>query len=87
MPGIKHLPGKPGNDLDGVGSANADIRSWRLNFEFGAMVADFVFSRKLEERFVRDLVNSHEVTLEEYERRTTRAKIVHGLARLLSPFL
>jgi cardiolipin synthase len=70
-----------------VGSANADIRSWRLNFELGAMVADPAFARTLEERFVRDLAHSHEVTLEEIERRSTRAKIVHGLARLLSPFL
>jgi cardiolipin synthase len=70
-----------------VGSANADIRSWRLNFELGAMVADPAFARRLEERFVRDLAHSHEVTLEDVERRSASAKIVHGLARLLSPFL
>lgn len=70
-----------------VGSANADIRSWRLNFELGAMVADSAFARKLEETYMRDLANSHEVTLEDVARRDWKARVAQGLARLLSPLL
>jgi cardiolipin synthase A/B len=70
-----------------VGSANADIRSWRLNFELGAMVADPAFARKLEESFVRDLAQSHEVTLEVVARRDWKGRVAQGVARLLSPLL
>jgi len=70
-----------------VGSANADIRSWRLNFELGALVADPRFARHLEERFVRDLADSREVTLEQVERQGWRTRVAHGVARLLSPIL
>jgi len=70
-----------------VGSANVDIRSWRLNFELGALVADPAFARDLEERFVRDLAWSREVTLEEVDRRPWRTRFALGVARLLSPIL
>jgi cardiolipin synthase len=70
-----------------VGSANADIRSWRLNFELGALIADPRFARHLEERFVRDLADSREVTLEQVARQDWRARFAHGVARLLSPML
>jgi len=70
-----------------VGSANADIRSWRLNFELGALVADPRFARHLEERFVRDLADSREMTLEQVERHGWRTRVAHGVARLLSPLL
>src|SRR5262249_24079269 len=70
-----------------VGSANVDIRSWRLNFELGALVADPRFARMLEERFVRDVADSVEVTLESVERRGARTRLALGVARLLSPLL
>jgi cardiolipin synthase len=70
-----------------VGSANADIRSWRLNFELGAMVADPAFARKLEETYMRDLADSHEVTLESVARRGWKENLANGFARLLSPLL
>jgi hypothetical protein len=70
-----------------VGSANADIRSWRLNFELGALVADPAFARRLDENFLRDVADSIEVTLEMVERQGWRTRLGHGIARLLSPIL
>jgi cardiolipin synthase len=70
-----------------VGSANVDIRSFRLNFEVGALVNDREFTGRMEKEFVRELAHSHEVTLEMLERqgRFTRWRSI--LARLLSPIL
>ncbi|MGH9360340.1 MAG: cardiolipin synthase, partial [Thermoanaerobaculia bacterium] len=38
-----------------VGSANVDMRSFRLNFEVGALILDSGFARDLEGRFLADL--------------------------------
>ena len=70
-----------------VGSANVDIRSFRFNFEIGALVEDPKFAAELEQRFVRDLTQAREITLKDLERTRfwTRARWV--AARLLSPVL
>lgn len=70
-----------------VGSANVDIRSFRLNFELGALVFDAAFAAKLEERFMRDLADSREITLERMAARGFFTRLGHGVARLLSPLL
>jgi cardiolipin synthase len=70
-----------------VGSANADVRSFRLNFEVGALVADAGFARRLEATFEEDQAASREVTLETIARLTRRERLRDGLARLLSPLL
>jgi cardiolipin synthase len=70
-----------------VGSANVDVRSFRLNFEIGALISDRRFASELEKIFVRDLAQSHEVTLEELERTRWRTKVRWALARLISPLL
>jgi cardiolipin synthase len=70
-----------------VGSANVDIRSFRLNFEVGALVVDRRFAGELEERFYADLKESIEVTLESIERRGALTRLKEGVARLWSPIL
>ena len=70
-----------------VGSANFDFRSFTLNFELGAVVFDRAFAALLEERFVRDLADSREVTLAAVERRGFLQRARLGLARLLAPLL
>jgi cardiolipin synthase len=70
-----------------VGSANVDIRSFRLNFEIGALIVDTKVAGDLERRFERDAARAHEVTLDELAsvRWPTRARC--AVARLLSPIL
>ena len=70
-----------------VGSANLDIRSFRLNFELGALVMDHTFARAMTDRFQRDLADSVEVTLTTLGRRGYLVKLQDSVARLLSPLL
>lgn len=70
-----------------VGSANVDIRSFRLNFELGALVVDPAFARTLERRFLADLEGAVEVTPRQIARRGFLDRLAYGAARLLSPLL
>ncbi len=70
-----------------VGSANVDMRSFRLNFELGALVIDPAFAGLLEKRFLDDLKQSTEVTAEAWSRRGFFSRFRDAVARLLSPLL
>jgi cardiolipin synthase len=70
-----------------VGSANVDIRSFRLNFEIGALVLDPVFAGKLTRRFLSDLGRSVEVTPAALRATSLARRLLQGVARLLSPLL
>lgn len=73
--------------VSSVGTANLDIRSFKLNFEVNAFIYDEAINLKLSERFVSDLENCKEITLEEYEKRSNMVKIKESISRLLSPIL
>jgi cardiolipin synthase len=49
----------------GVGTTNLDNRSFRLNFEVTAIVADRSFAEKVEKMFLADLDKSRRMTQEE----------------------
>ncbi|MDX9722174.1 MAG: cardiolipin synthase [Myxococcota bacterium] len=70
-----------------VGSANMDIRSFRLNFELNAFIYGKDFARKLEAIFERDQADSKEITLEELDKQGPGYRFMEGLARLMSPLL
>jgi cardiolipin synthase len=70
-----------------VGSANMDLRSFRLNFEVHALVADDDTARALEQAFERDLEHAREVSLDEWRKRSTLTRIAEGGSRLVSPLL
>jgi cardiolipin synthase len=70
-----------------VGSANLDIRSFRWNFEVGAIAFDPEFARRLEERFLADLAESQEITPQWLGRRRFPTRLRESAARLLSPLL
>ncbi|TLM69193.1 MAG: cardiolipin synthase [Deltaproteobacteria bacterium] len=70
-----------------VGSANIDIRSFRLNFEVGALIDDPAVAAALHKRFAGQLRESCEVTLTEVQAWTFAKRLRHGAARLFSPFL
>ena len=75
------------SELSIVGSANVDMRSFRLNFELGARVVDPAFARVLEDRFLADLKSSREVTGTSMARRGIGERLRDQAARLLSPLL
>ncbi len=75
------------NYISTVGTANLDIRSFKLNFEVNAFIYDREVARSLEQAFLKDLESSQEMTMEQYENRSWGAKIKEGFTRLLSPLL
>ncbi|RNB79456.1 cardiolipin synthase [Brevibacillus nitrificans] len=71
--------------ISSVGTANIDIRSFKLNFETNAYLYDTRMAEKLEELFIADLADCRELTIEEYMNRPMRSRIQESLTRLLSP--
>jgi cardiolipin synthase len=70
-----------------VGSANFDIRSFKLNFETNAFIFDEGEAYKLEAIFEEDMVHCHELTRALYMRRSLWIKFKEGIAKLLSDIL
>ncbi len=59
-----------------IGTANWDIRSFKLNFETNAFVYDLEFGKKMNELFLAELeTNCTEITLEEYNKRSVFVRI------------
>ena len=70
-----------------VGTANIDVRSFKLNFEVNAFIYDRETSHQLAELFEQDMLLSTELTWELYEERTRLIKMKESFSRLLSPIL
>ena len=73
--------------ISSVGTANLDIRSFKLNFEVNAFIYDEGVNLRLSEKFLNDLNFCKEITLEEYKNRSRMVKIKESVSRLLSPIL
>ena len=70
-----------------IGSANFDRRSFRLNFESNAFVYDKAFASHMEELFLSDMERGHELTIQEYKKRSLMIKFKEAISRLLSDIL
>jgi len=69
------------------GTANMDIRSFRLNFEVNAVIYDQAAAERIADIFRKDLKYCREVTMEEYEKQSRTEKLKGKFSRLLSPIL
>ncbi len=74
-------------EIASVGSANLDIRSFKINFETNAFLFDTDLATHLEQIFRQDLADCTEVTMEAYEQRPIVVRLKESLTRLLSPIL
>ena len=74
-------------EVASIGSANFDIRSFRLNFEANAFIYDAAEVYKLEAIFETDLMRSHELTKHLYRNRSIVVKFKESVSRLLSDLL
>ena len=74
-------------EVTSVGSANFDIRSFKLNFEANCFIYDTEEAYKMESIFEEDMIHCHELTKSLYEQRSLLIKIKEGIARLLSDIL
>lgn len=70
-----------------VGSANMDIRSFRLNFELNALILDAEIASSLNEKFHQDLQKSKYIDPVVFSKRGIRKRIIERIVRLLSPLL
>ncbi|WP_315082053.1 cardiolipin synthase [uncultured Clostridium sp.] len=70
-----------------IGTANLDIRSFKLNFEINAIIYDSKIAKCYEEIFLKDQTVCNLLTPEEYENRSHRIKILESISRLISPIL
>lgn len=73
--------------ISSIGTANLDIRSFKLNFEVNAFIYDEKINKEVEQKFIEDLKYCKEITIQEYENRSWWVKFKESISRLLSPIL
>lgn len=73
--------------IAGVGTANLDNRSFRLNFEITLLFVDRQCVDDVERMLLRDFESCREMSLEDIRRRSTWFKLATRIARLFSPVL
>ncbi|MDP6633761.1 MAG: cardiolipin synthase [Phycisphaerae bacterium] len=71
--------------VSGVGTANLDNRSFRLNFEITAVVIDDNFASQIEEMLQTDFANASLVTTGQLEARPFWFRLASRAAYLLAP--
>lgn len=70
-----------------IGSANWDVRSLRLNFEFNVESYDREFAGKMDTYVAERIMEAHRLTLAEYDSRSTWVQLRDGAAGLLAPYI
>ena len=74
-------------EVSSVGSANFDLRSFKLNFECNAFIYDKENADQMEKAFEADMFDSVRLTPEIYSQRSTWIKIKESISRLISDIL
>ncbi|TYR81277.1 cardiolipin synthase [Priestia megaterium] len=74
-------------EVASVGTANIDVRSFKLNFEVNAFLYDEHLAKRLTETFKEDIKVSSLLTVEQYEQRSKWIRCKESVSRLLSPIL
>ncbi|MEK4298424.1 cardiolipin synthase [Oceanobacillus sp. FSL W8-0428] len=70
-----------------VGTANIDVRSFRLNFEVNAFLYDIEVVKRLIVEFDKDLRHSTQMTKKLYDKRSIGIRFKESVSRLISPVL
>ncbi|MEI6841127.1 MAG: cardiolipin synthase [Methanomicrobiales archaeon] len=73
--------------VSSVGSANWDVRSFKLNFETNAIIYDEKVAEEFKQAYLDDLAYCTELTPEWYAGRSGYFKIRSSISRLFSPIL
>lgn len=74
-------------EVSTVGTANMDIRSFRLNFEVNAFIFNQQLAKEMEQQFLIDIDESNELTVQEYKSRPNSVRMKESVIRLISPIL
>lgn len=70
-----------------IGTANMDIRSFKLNFEVNAVIYNKDVTGQLERLFEEDIKDSTQITTLEYAKRSRIIRFKEQVCRLLSPIM
>lgn len=70
-----------------VGSTNLDWRSFLHNYELNAVVLGAAFGSQLEAMFIKDLAQSDEIILSDWERRPLSVRVKESLANMWAYWL
>ena len=73
--------------LSSIGTANFDNRSFRLNFEVTALIADISFNRQVEQMFKDCFTSSMQMQAGDYDSNPFWFKLAVRTCRLMSPVL
>ena len=73
--------------ITSVGTANIDIRSFKLNFEINAFLYDELKTAEFERQFFMDIEKCTQIDHDFYNRRSNLTKFRESLSRLISPLL
>ena len=73
--------------VSSVGSANWDVRSFKLNFETNAIIYDEKIAEEFKQAYLDDLSYCTELTPEWYASRSGYFKVRSSISRLFSPIL
>ncbi|MEC0298313.1 cardiolipin synthase [Peribacillus frigoritolerans] len=74
-------------EVSSVGTANIDVRSFKLNFEVNAFIYDEGMAETLTRIFYKDVEVCRQLTIEEFENRSKWIRFKESIARLVSPIL
>lgn len=75
------------DEISSVGTANIDVRSFRLNFEVNAFIYNESIAHQLTKSFLEDMELSWELTAEKYQNRSLVIRFKESISRLLTPIL
>ncbi|MDO5517715.1 MAG: phospholipase D-like domain-containing protein [Clostridium sp.] len=75
------------NMISSIGTANLDIRSFKLNFEINAVIYDSSVAESNTDIFLKDIQDCYLLTINEYKKRSISIKICESLVRLVFPIL
>ncbi len=73
--------------ISSIGTANMDIRSFKLNFEINAFIYNEQVTAQVDKQFEIDFKDCREITKEIYESRSRLTRVREAFSRLISPLL
>ena len=73
--------------ISSVGTANMDLRSFKLNFEINAFIYDEEATKEMEREFFNDLEHCTLISSEWYNNRPLITRCKEAVGRLISPLL
>lgn len=73
--------------LSSVGTANFDLRSFRINFELTAFIFDEAVNKKLQDDCQEDIKNSEQITIKDIKSNSLVKETMYNLIQIFAPII